>query len=101
MYTEGEPEYMRRRLAEDNKQLALRLQAAEKEVIKRAAALARTNMTDFIVRAALREAQSLIEEHERVKLTRRDSLLVLDLIENSPAPNAKLRKVALAMPERS
>ena len=47
------------------------------------------------------EARSVIEEHERVKLTRRDSLLVLSLLENPPAPNAKLRKAARAMPERS
>jgi GNAT superfamily N-acetyltransferase len=34
----------------------------------RAVALTQTDMTDFILRTALREAQLVIEEHERVKL---------------------------------
>ena len=92
---------MPRRVVKDNNRIALRVQAADKAVILRAVAVAQTDMTDFILRAALREAQSVIEEHERVKLTRRDSLRVLDLLENPPAPNAKLRKAARAMPERS
>ena len=52
-------------------------------------------------RKAMREPRSAIEEHERVELTHRDSLKVLELLENSPTPNAKLRKAARAMPERS
>jgi uncharacterized protein (DUF1778 family) len=67
----------------------------------RAAALAQTDMTTFILRTVLREAQSVIEKHERVKLTERDSRRVLELLENPPAPNPKLRKAARAMPERS
>lgn len=51
-------------------------------------------------RNALHEPQSAIEEHERVELTHRDSLKVLELLENPPAPNAKLRKAARPMPER-
>ena len=92
---------MARRAFKDNNRIALRLQAADKAVILRAVAMAETDMTDFILRAALREARSVIEEHEQVKLTRRDSLLVLGLLVNPPAPNAKLRKAARAMPESS
>jgi uncharacterized protein (DUF1778 family) len=44
----------------------------------------------------LQEARSVIKENERIKLTGRDSLLVLRLLENPPAPNAKLRKAARA-----
>ena len=51
-------------------------------------------------RIALREAQSVIEEHEHVKLTHRDSLKVLELLANPPAPNAKLRKAARAIRKR-
>jgi uncharacterized protein (DUF1778 family) len=63
--------------------------------------LAQTNMTDFILRTVLREAQAVIEEHERVKLTRRDSHRVLELLENPPPPNGKLRKAARTMPAPS
>lgn len=89
---------MPRRVVKGNNRIALRVQAADKAIIMRAVAMAQTDMTDFILRAALREARSVIEEHERVKLTHRDSLLVLDLLENPPRPNAKLRKAARAMP---
>jgi len=89
------------RAAVDNNRVALRIRPADKAVIMRAVALTQTDMTTFILRTALREAQLVIEEHERVKLTGRDSRLVMELLENPPLPNAKLRKAARAMPERS
>lgn len=85
----------------DNNRVALRVRPADKAIIMRAVALAQTDMTSFILRAVLREAQAVIEEHERIKLTQRDSLLVMELLENPPPPNAKLRKAARAMPERT
>jgi uncharacterized protein (DUF1778 family) len=42
-----------------------------------------------------------LEEHERVKLTQRDSRSIMELLENPPAPDAKLRKAARALPELS
>jgi uncharacterized protein (DUF1778 family) len=92
---------MPRAAIDDNNRLALRVRPADKAVIMRAVALAQTDMTTFILRTALREAQRVIEEHERVKLTERDSRLVMELLENPPAPNAKLRKAARALPQRS
>jgi uncharacterized protein (DUF1778 family) len=92
---------MPRAVVDDNNRVALRVRPADKAVIMRAVALAQTDMTTFILRTVLREAQAVIEEHERVKLTRRDSRLVMQLLENPPAPNAKLRKAARAMPGRT
>ena len=89
-----------RAAVDDNNRVALRVRPGDKAVILRAVALAQTDMTTFILRTVLREAQSVIDEHERVKLTQRDSCLVMELLENPPAPNAKLRKAARAMPER-
>jgi uncharacterized protein (DUF1778 family) len=89
------------RAAVGNSRVALRVKPEEKAVILRAVALAQTDMTTFILRTVLREAQLVIEEHERVKLTRRDSQLVMELLENPPAPNARLRKAARALPARS
>ncbi len=92
---------MPRAAVDDNNRLALRVRPADKGVIGRAAALAQTDMTTFILRTVLREAQTVIEEHERVKLSERDSQLVMELLENPPAPNARLRKAARALPARS
>src|ERR1700693_5877248 len=88
---------MPRAAVDDNNRVALRVRPADKAVIMRAVTLEQTDMTSFILRTVLREAHSVIEEHERVKLSRRDSRRVLELLENPPAANAKLRKAARAM----
>ena len=92
---------MPRPASQDSTRLALRIRSADKAVIMRAVALEQTDLTDFILKTALREANSVIEEHERVNLSGRDSRLVLELLENPPVPNAKLRKAARSLPGRS
>lgn len=92
---------MPRPASQDNSRLAIRIRSADKAVIMRAVALKQTDLTDFMLKTALREANSVIEEHERIKLTGRDSRLVLELLENPPAPNAMLKKAARALPGRS
>ncbi len=87
------------RTAVESARVALRIRPSDKATIMRAVALCHTDMTDFILRTALREAQTIIEEAERVKLSPRDSRQVLDLLEHPPAPNARLRKAARSLPE--
>ena len=92
---------MSRAPADDTNRVVLRLRSADKAVITRAVAIDQTSMTSFILRTALREARSVIDEHERVKLSERGSRRVMRLLENPPAPNAKLRKAARALQFRS
>jgi uncharacterized protein (DUF1778 family) len=92
---------MPRPAVDDNERLALRLKPADKAIILRAVALTQTDMTSFILRTVLQEAQAVIAEHERLKLSKRDSLRVMELLENPPPANAKLRKAARALLERS
>jgi len=47
---------------------------------------------------ALREADAVIEEAERVDLSSRDYSRVMDLLENPPTPNDKLRAAVAALP---
>lgn len=98
---ESKGDLMPRAAVNNNSRVALQIRPADKALIMRAAALAQTDMTDFILRTALREAQLVIDEHERVSLSQRDSQRVMDLLENPPAPNAKLRKAARALQKRS
>lgn len=72
----------------------LRLKPEDKAVLARAAALERLDLTSFILRAALPRAQDVIAQSERLKLSERDSLRVLDLLENPPAPTARLTRAA-------
>lgn len=54
------------------------------------------NLTGFILRKVLPEARAVVDRSERVTLSERDSLKVLDLLENPPRPTARLRRAAKA-----
>ena len=78
--------------------IALHVPPHEMTLIRRAAERAQIEVSDFIMRAALREARSIVQYCERVQLSDRDSDLVLGLLKSPPAPNAKLRRAAGAFP---
>jgi uncharacterized protein (DUF1778 family) len=90
---------MPRIAVEDSSRMSLRIQAEEKALLMSAAALSHTDLTDFILHHALRAAKAVIEGY--VQLSERDSWRVLDLLENPPAPTAKLIAAAQALPKRS
>ena len=85
---------------EDNSRMSLRIRAEEKALLLRAVAIKHTDLTDFVLRHALDAAQAVVEKADRVRLSGRDSLRVLDLLESPPAPNARLRAAARALPKR-
>jgi uncharacterized protein (DUF1778 family) len=86
---------------EDNSRMSLRIGAEEKALLLRAVALKHTDLTDFVLRHALRAAKAVVEDADNVRLSARDSLRVLNLLENPPAPNARLLAAARALPKRS
>jgi uncharacterized protein (DUF1778 family) len=90
---------MPRAAVDDNQRMNLRLRPEQKATLMRAAALKNTDLTDFVLQPALREAKAVIEEAERIELSERDSIMVLNLLENPPAPNAKLRAAIEALPK--
>ncbi len=91
---------MPRTVVDDNRRVSLRVRPDQKAVLVRAAALRNTDLTDFVLQPALREAAAVIEAADQLHLSQRDSLRVLDLLENPPAPNARLRAAAAALPPR-
>jgi len=92
---------MPRAIVADNSRLALRVRADDKATLMRAVALEHTDMTDFILRSALVAARKVIEQAEHVTLSERDSLRVLDVLQNPSAPNAKLKAAARRLPRRA
>ena len=92
---------MPRIAVEDNSRMSLRIRAEEKALLLRAVALDQTDLTDFVIRHAVRAAKAVIKEADHVQLSARDSLRVLDMLENPPAPNARLLAAARALPKRS
>lgn len=90
---------MPRAAVESNNRMSLRIRAEEKAVLLRAVALKHTDLTDFVLDNALRAAKDVIREAEHLQLTGRDSLRLLKLLENPPAPNARLMAAARRLPE--
>lgn len=91
---------MPRVAVEDNSRMSLRIAPEEKTILLRAAALKRTDLTDFVRQHSLKAAREVIEEAERLELSARDSLRVMELLENPPKPNAKLLATAKSLPKR-
>lgn len=61
------------------------------ETLCRAAELTGATVNQFLVQSALKEAQAVIEREEVIRLSARDWTSLLDLLENPPQPNAKLK----------
>ncbi len=76
--------------------IELRATPQEKALLSRAAAFEHMDMTSFIMREAVPKAREVVERTERVELSERDTLLILDLLENPPRPNARLKAAAKA-----
>ncbi len=57
----------------------------------RAAKLSGATVNQFVVQAALKEAQVVVEREEVIRFSPRDWNWLLDLMENPPGPNAKLK----------
>ncbi len=86
---------------ENNDRMSLRIASEEKSLLLRAAALQHINLTEFVIRNAVSIARKVIDENERLELTERDSLHMLDLLDNPPAPNSKLMAAAYSLPKQS
>jgi uncharacterized protein (DUF1778 family) len=81
--------------------MSLRVRPDDKALLLRAVALDHTDLTDFVLRHALNAARAVVDEADRVRLSRRDTARVLDLLENPPAPNVKLMRAARSLPKRA
>lgn len=87
---------MPRSVSDTSSRVELRIPAAQKAIIARAAALENLDLTGFIMRSVLPEAQAVVERAEHLVLSERDSLMVLELLENPPAPTERLIRAAKA-----
>lgn len=84
---------------DDNMRMNLRVSPEAKAKLVRAAAIRNTDLTNFVTQTALREAEIVIHEAEVIKVSERDYMRILKLLENPPAPNAKLKAAIAALPD--
>ena len=76
--------------------IELRATPYEKSLLTRAAAIEHLDLTSLIMRIAVPIACDIIERAEHTILSERDTLLVLDLLENPPPPSSRLIDAAKA-----
>ena len=77
--------------------LDARVTAEDKQLFSRAAALAGTTLSGFVVTQLRMAARDVIRKHETMDLTDRDrEALVSALLEENPQPNAALQRAARA-----
>jgi uncharacterized protein (DUF1778 family) len=62
------------------------------DTLQQAADLLEATLNQFVVQAALREAQRVIERERVIHLSSNDAAFLLNLLEAPPVPNARLRK---------
>jgi uncharacterized protein (DUF1778 family) len=89
---------MPRTAIQDNSRMSLRIRPDDKALLMRAVAYEHTDLTDFVLRNVMQAARAVIAQAERVLLSERDTLRVLDVLENPPRPNTKLLAAAKALP---
>ena len=69
----------------------LKMDADEKSVVSRAAALMGTTMAGFVRAAAKEKAQALLERESRITLSRRDFAAFAKALDRPFAPNKALK----------
>jgi uncharacterized protein (DUF1778 family) len=74
--------------------IELRTTEEEKRLLTKAAAHERLDVTSFILRSALPAAREAVDRAERIVLSERDTMRVLELLENPPEPTAALIEAA-------
>lgn len=74
--------------------IELRASREQKRLLAAAAAYERLDLTAFVMRTALPVAEEIVARHERIAVSARDSVRVLDLLAHPPKPPAALRAAA-------
>ena len=90
---------MPRPAVKDHERISFRIPSEGKAMLLRAAALKHTGLAAFVRQHSLLAAEAVIREEEHVQLSERDSLRVLELLENPPVPGDALVLAVKHLPE--
>jgi uncharacterized protein (DUF1778 family) len=74
--------------------IELRASREQKRLLAAAAAYERLDLTSFVLRTTLPAAEEIVARHERIALTERDTIRILQLLEHPPKPTLALRAAA-------
>src|SRR5947209_4461350 len=71
--------------------LSIRMPEQARAIIDQAAALEGRTISDFVHMSAVEKAREIIESHQRITLSQRDSVIFLEAMLNPPKANDDLR----------
>ena len=80
--------------AKKDERVTTRIPQKVKNTIEQAASITGATLNQFIIQAALKEAQQILEAERVINLSEKDAEIVFSLLENPPAPNENLKKAA-------
>lgn len=80
-------------LAQSGKRLTTRITDHVQVKLQAAADLVGATLNQFVVQAALEKAEKVIESESTIVLTRRESVRLLEMIENPPPRNERFKKL--------
>jgi uncharacterized protein (DUF1778 family) len=80
--------------AKNDARITARIPQKIKGTLEKAAVLSGATLNQFIVQAALKEAQQILEAERQIELSQRDAETVFFLLENPPSPNKRLKAAA-------
>jgi len=71
--------------------LEARISPTQKQLFQRAAALRGQTLSDYVVSAVQKDAETTVREHDFMMLSERDSLILAEALLNPRGPNEALR----------
>lgn len=80
--------------SKNDARITARIPLHVRETLQRAAELSGATLNQFVVQASLKEAHRVLEDEHVIILSQQDADKVFSLIENPPAPNARLKVAA-------
>ena len=90
---------MARAISEQSERIEIRIRAADKARINRAASMVGLDLTSFVRERVLEAANTAIEREERIVLSERDAIRILEYLEGPAEPNEYLLKAARSLPK--
>ena len=76
--------------------ITARVPLTVQDTLQEAAGLVGATLNQFVVQAALNEAQRVIERERVIRLSAGDTAFLVALLDNPPGPNAALRRALQA-----
>jgi len=73
--------------------ITARVDLETQELLKKASALMGiSSINSFVLSSAIEKAKKIIEQEEILKLSNRDAMLLVDILETEPTPHHRLQK---------